>query len=167
MESEPKWLLTQQQLEKLKDGPAIFKELMAGKTGAEILGFSESLMERLYHAGYQLLQKNQVSESVDAFIFLATLGPLHSEYWMDLGVALQMSHDYEGAIDAFEIAAIYNVEHPLPYLCLARCLFAIHDRKSALQSLELAIAYADEKEEYADIREQANQAKSTLLKVDG
>lgn len=91
---------------------------------------------------------------------------MHSEYWMDLGVALQMSHDYEGAIDAFEIAAIYNVEHPLPYLYLARCLFAIHDRKSALQSLELAIAYADEREEFAEIKEQANKAKNTLLKVD-
>lgn len=163
---EKKWLLTEQQVEKLKDGAAILKSLLAGKTGAEILGFSDSLMERLYHAGYQLLKKNQAEDAVDAFIFLATLSPLHSEYWMDLGVALQMTHDYEGAIDAFEIAAIYNVEHPLPYLYLARCLFAIHDRKSALQSLELALAYADEKEEYAEIKDQVVQAKNTLLKVD-
>lgn len=166
MGKDPKWLLSEEQVEKLQDSSAVLKDLLAGKTGAEILGFSEPLMERLYRAGYQLLQNHQVEESVDAFIFLATLSPLHSEYWMDLGVALQMSHDYEGAIDAFEIAAIYNVEHPLPYLYLARCLFAIHDRKSALQSLELALAYADEKEEYADIKEQAIQAKTTLLKVD-
>lgn len=164
---ENKWLLSEKQLEKLQDSGAILKALTAGKTGAEILGFSDNLMERLYLAAYQLLKKNQAEEAVDAFIFLATLSPLHSEYWMDLGVALQMSHDYEGAIDAFEIAAIYNVEHPLPYLYLARCLFAIHDRKSALQSLELALAYADEREEYAEIKEQANQAKITLLKVDG
>lgn len=161
-----KWLLSEQQIEKLKDGSAILKALMAGKTGAEILGFSDSVMEKLYLAAYQLLKRNEATDAIDAFIFLTTLSPLHSEYWMDLGVAMQMAHDYEGAIDAFEIAAIYNVEHPLPYLYLARCLFAIHDRKSALQSLELAIAYADEREEYAEIKEQANQAKNTLLKVD-
>lgn len=164
---ESKWLLTDSQLEKLKDSSLIFNQLVAGKTGAEILGFSEQLMERLYLAAYQLLKQNRLKEAANAFIFLATLSPLHAEYWMDLGVALQKSQDYEGAIDAFEIAAIYNVEHPLPYLYLAKCLFAIHDRKSAFQALELALTYADEKEEYADIKEEAIQARSTLLKADG
>lgn len=162
---ESKWLLTEKQVEKLKDSSNILKALEAGKTGAEILRFSSDLMERLYQAAYQLLKKKP-SNAVDAFLFLATCSPLHSEYWMDLGVALQITHNYEGAIDAFEIAAIYNALHPLPYLYLAKCLFAMHDRKSALQSLELAIVYAEEKEEYAEIKEQAIQAMNTLLKVD-
>lgn len=40
-----KWHLTENQIEKLKDSGALLQALMAGKTGAEILGLSDGLME--------------------------------------------------------------------------------------------------------------------------
>ncbi len=134
--------------------------------GQELFEYSDEEMEAFYKKAHHILEEGKVKEAIDSFVFLVTLNAVHSEYWMGLGTALQMSHEYEAAIDAYEIAAIYNIEHPLPYLYLAKCLFAIHDRKSALQSLELAIAYAGDVEEYASIRIEAEQAMKSLQKLE-
>lgn len=158
--------LTQKISQKLSDTNSITLSLKSGQGGQALFEYTDEVMGVLYKKAHYLLAENQVDNAVDAFTFLTTLNPFHSEYWMGLGAALQLGHDYEAAIDAYEMAAIYNIENPLPYLYLGKCLFAIHDRKSALQSFELAIAYADEIEEYAEIKEEAEKAKKHLLSID-
>lgn len=153
-------------LQQLADKTYVCKALQAGQVGQAIFGYSDEEMALLYLKAHHFLEEKQGEKAVDAFTFLVTLNPLHYEYWMGLGVALQMIHDYEPAIDAYEMAAIYNVEHPLPYLYLGKCLFAIHDRKSALQAFDLAIAYAEESEEYNGIREEAKNAREHLLNIE-
>lgn len=150
---------------KLSNREKVLAALKGGQGGQAFFGYSDELMETFYKKAHRILEEGKTNEAVDSFVFLVTLNAFHSEYWMGLGAALQMAHDYEAAIDAYEIAAIYNIEHPLPYLYLAKCLFAIHDRKSALQSLELAIAYAGDIEEYESIRIEAENARDSLQKL--
>lgn len=148
---------------KLKDRAALRKELAAGKSAQDILGFSDQTVNKLYHAAHQLLEHQRYTDAANAFVFLVTLNPYRPHYWMGLGASLQFCHEYESAIDAYEMAALYKVEDPLPYFYLAKCLFAIHDRRSALQAIDLAIEYAEDKDEYAELKLDAIRAKKVLL----
>lgn len=151
---------------KLKNLKLIKKELAEGKTAQEIMGFSDKTMAKFYQASYFLFEHQRYHDAANAFLFLATLNPYHHEYWLGLGMATQLCHDYEAAIDAYELAACCDISSPVPFFYLAKCLFAIHDRDSALQALNLAIETADDLEEYSDLKHQAELAKEILLKHD-
>lgn len=151
---------------KLKNLDLLKKELAEGKTAQEIMGFSDATMAKFYQAAYLLFEHNRHKDAANAFLFLATLNPYNHDYWLGLGMALQLCHDYESAIDAYELAAFNEMTSPVPYFYLAKCLFAIHDRSNALQALDLAIETADEIEEYAELKKQAKAAKKLLLEHD-
>lgn len=150
--------------EKLKNRALLKKELAAGKSAQEILGFSNETMAKFYKAAYHLFENKRHIDAANAFLFLVTLNPYNHEYWLGLGMATQLSGDYESAIDAYEMAAITESESPIPYFYLAKCLFAIHDRESALQALDLALEYAEDKSEYSELKQQALAARKLLLK---
>lgn len=154
-------------VKKIKDKALLKEELIAGKIVQEIIEFSEETMAKLYGAAYSLFESKRFFEAANAFLFLVSLNPYHPEYWLGLGMASQLSQDYESAVDAYELAAIYNIESPVPYFYLAKCLFAMHDRISALQALDLAIEAAEDFEEYAELKRQALVARAALLKEEG
>jgi len=149
---------------KLKNKKLLLEQLRAGKTGQQILELSDATMEKLYKAAYQLNEHKRYSDAAQAFFFLITLNPQQLSYWLSLGIALQMSGEYEAAIDAYEIAAIYQLESPIPYFYMAKCLFAIHERSSALEAFNLAIEYADSNVEHAELKRQAIMARDILLR---
>jgi type III secretion system low calcium response chaperone LcrH/SycD len=149
---------------KLKNKKLLKEEFAAGKTAQEIMEFSNETMSKFYQAAYLLFEHKRYTDAANAFLFLATLNPHNHDYWLGLGMATQMSQEYEAAIDAYELAAICDISSPVPYFYLAKCLFAIHDRESALQALDLAIETANELEEYTELKRQAEVAKDMLLK---
>lgn len=148
---------------KLKNKKLLQKEFAEGKTAQEIMGFSDEVMAKFYGAAYRLFEHKRYEDAANAFLFLATLNPHNHDYWLGLGMASQLSQEYEAAIDAYELAAISNIESPVPYFYLAKCLFAIHDRESALQALELAIESAGDIPEYSELRRQAEEARQLLI----
>ncbi len=151
---------------KLKNTSWVKKQLSEGKTPQEILGFSDTAMAKFYQAARTLLEANRYTEASNAFLFLVTLNSYNHDYWLGLGMSLQICKEYEAAINAYEMAASSKIESPVPYFYLAKCLFAVHDRETALEALQLAIDYADEIEEYRDLKEKALEAKKILLKGD-
>lgn len=156
--------LSKRAKEKLKNKAFLKQELAAGKTPQEILGFSDKTMAKFYQAAYRLFEGRHYADAANAFLFLVTLNTHNHDYWLGLGMSTQLSGDYEAAIDAYEMAAVTDVESPVPYFYLAKCLFAIHDRESALQAIELALDYAEDQDQYAELRQQALAAKTLLLK---
>jgi type III secretion system low calcium response chaperone LcrH/SycD len=158
--------LSDQAKARLKNKKLLRKELAEGKSAQEIMGFSDQTMAKFYQAAYFLFEHQRYEDAGQAFLFLATLNPHNHDYWLGLGMATQMCHDYEAAIDAYELAALSDIASPVPYFYLAKCLFAIHDRESALQALDLAIETAGEAVDYAELKRQAETAKEILLKHD-
>jgi type III secretion system low calcium response chaperone LcrH/SycD len=159
--------LSEKAKKKLKDKKLLKKELAEGKTAQEIIGFSNETMSKFYQAAYLLFEHKRYHDAANAFLFLATLNPHLHDYWLGLGMATQMCHEYESAIDAYELAALTDLSSPVPYFYLAKCLFAIHDRESALQALDLAIETSDDLQEFADLKRQAQKAREILLKHQG
>ena len=150
--------------EKIKDKEWLKKQFAAGKTAQQVLGFTDQAMTKFYRAAYHLFEHRRHLDAANAFLFLVTLNPHNHDYWLGLGMSTQMCGDYEAAIDAYEMAAMTDIESPIPYFYLAKCLFAVHDRESALQALDLALEYADDKDEFAELRQQAKTARLLLLK---
>jgi type III secretion system low calcium response chaperone LcrH/SycD len=149
---------------RLKDKEWLKKELAKGKTPQELLEFSDEAMAKFYQAAYRLFEHKRYTDAANAFLFLVTLNTHNHDYWLGLGMATQMTGDYESAIDAYEMAAATDISSPVPYFYLAKCLFAMHDRTSALQALDLALDCAGDNEEYAELRKQAIAAKALLEK---
>ncbi|MBA3816801.1 MAG: SycD/LcrH family type III secretion system chaperone [Parachlamydiaceae bacterium] len=150
--------------QKLKNKALLKKEFAEGKTAQQIMGFTDETMAKFYKAAYHLFENRHHSDAANAFLFLVTLNPYNHDYWLGLGMSTQMCGDYEAAIDAYEMAAISDISSPVPYFYLAKCLFAMHDRESALQALDLALEYAGDSSEYEELKQQANAARTILLK---
>jgi type III secretion system low calcium response chaperone LcrH/SycD len=150
--------------QKLKNKKLLKKELAAGKSAQEIVGFSEETMAKFYKAAYHLFENRHYDDAANAFLFLVTLNAYNHEYWLGLGMSTQMIGNFDSAVDAYEMAAICDIESPVPYFYLAKCLFAMHERESALQALNLAIEYANDLIEYSELKKQALAAQGLLLK---
>jgi type III secretion system low calcium response chaperone LcrH/SycD len=148
---------------KLNDKEWLKKEFAKGRSAQDIMGFSDETMAKFYGAAYQLFEGEKYTDAADAFLFLVTLNPKNSEFWLGLGMSMQMCGKYEDAIDAYEMAAFYKLDNPIPYFYLAKCLFAMHDRDNALQALDLAVEYSSGQMEYEDLRRQAIQARNLLM----
>jgi type III secretion system low calcium response chaperone LcrH/SycD len=145
--------------------PSLLKaELAMGKPAQEILEIPDAQMQLFYKMACQLFEKQRYAAAVDGFLFLIGMNAYQREYWLGLGMALQMCGNFEMAIDAYETATIYEIENPVPYFYLAKCLFAMHERQSALLALDMAIQYAGEIAEYQELKVQALEAKEQLGK---
>jgi len=158
------FLLSPDAKERLRDRKGLQSALDKGKSGQEIVGFSDEAMAKFYGAAYAIFEREEYEEAEDAFLFLATLNPNIYDHWLGLGMARQMGKKFEEAIDAYELAAIHQLDSPVPYFFLGKCFFAIHERDSALYALELAIEYAAEIPAYEELKSEALAAKEILLK---
>ena len=148
--------------EKLKDKAYLRRQFAKGKTAQDIMGFSDETMEKFYHAARELFEHDKYEDAANAYLFLVTINPFHSEYWIGLGMSAQMSGKYEEAVDAYELAAYYQLENPIPYFYLAKCFFALHDHDNALEALNLAIEYSGDQSQYAEIKQLALASKKLL-----
>lgn len=153
--------------DKLRDKDFLRDELGKGMTPQEVMEISDETMENLYNTASHLFESHQYADAANAFLFLISLNPHKYHYWLGLGMATQMSGDFEAAIDSYEMAAIYEVESPTPYFYLAKCLYAMHERQGAMQALEITLQYADDIPEYQELKAQALEAMDLLQKYNG
>lgn len=151
----------------LKNRVFIQESLRQGKSPQAVLGVTQEEMAIFYRYARALFTGAEYDKAVDAFLFLSTLDEGCQEYWIGLGMALQMQKKYEAAIDAYEVGATCGIESPVPYFYLAKCFFALHDKTNAMDSLEIAIEYAGDLEEYRELKEQAESAREILLEDSG
>ena len=154
-----------QVLQKMRD-KTFLKEAFASKEKLKgLLGFSSETMALMYQSAHHFFTEHQYEEAAEAFLFLATLDPDNFDYWLGLGMSVQMRGDYEAGIDAYEMAAFIEVENPISYFYLSKCFFAMHDRENAKQALEMAIDYAGDSSQYADLKHQAHAALQLIEKT--
>lgn len=148
----------------LKNTHMIKKAVVEGKTVQEALQIPDEMMQKFYLAARNLFEKEHYTDAANGFLFLTLLNAEQHDYWLGLGMATQLTGDFESAVNAYEMAAIFEVENPVPYFYLAKCLFAMHERQSSLLALDIAIQYAADIAEYQELKKQAIEAKALLEK---
>lgn len=147
---------------KLKDVDFVRKEMAEGKTLKEIIGYPEEVMEKFYGAAYNLFQVRDYERAADAFLFLTTLDPYVYNYWLGLGMSEQLKEEFQNALVAYGMAAMIDSQNPVSHFHSATCYQALDNLEDAKASLELAITFADEKEEYAKVKRESQEALQRL-----
>lgn len=144
-------------LKKLKNTEYLRKELSEGKSLKEIIGYSESVMEKFYAAAYRLFQMKEYTKSADAFLFLTTLDPYVYNFWLGLGMSEQLKEDYENALVAYSMAILLDAHNPLPHFHSATCYQKTDNVQDTRASLELAIEYAGDQAEFMEIKKKSQE----------
>lgn len=160
-ESEPS-IIPKEHLEKLNDSETLRRYVEEGKTFQELLGIEEESMDSFYQKARSLLEAGRHRDAGDVFIFLTTLNPFVSAYWLGLGMCEQFEEEYKQALIAYSMASIGDRTNPTPLYYAAACHHACGDISRALTSLESAIEVADDHENYAEIKSRAQSAQSIL-----
>lgn len=150
--------------EKIKDPIAFWQQIDEGKTFQEILGYSDDLMEKFYKVAYSYFQDQDYETASEAFSFLTTLNPTVFNYWLGLGMSEQMCEDFDSALVSYEMAAMVDVTNPIVHYHSATCHRSLLDDESALRSLDLCLHNAGDREEFADFRGIAIEAKERILR---
>lgn len=154
-------------IKQLRDG-SLSKKLSEEQLSVQdAIGYSDATMAKFYAAAHHLFLTKQYADAADAFLFLVGLNPAIADYWLGLGMASQMTQDFDGAIDCYELAAMCELDNPVPYLYLGKCLFALHERDSALAAFQLAIDYAANRSEFRELKKAATKGRDLLLRERG
>lgn len=154
--------IPQEHLDRLNDPNVVRRYIEEGKTFQEILELDDAMMGRFYQVARALLEMHRHREAADAFLFLTTLNPFVSAYWIGLGMCEQFQEEYKQALVAYAMASISDRHDPVPLYYAAACHHALNDTAQALRSLEQAIEEAGDHEAYAVIRERALNSQRIL-----
>lgn len=155
--------IPQEHLDKLNDPDVLRRYIEEGRTFQEILEFDDETMERFYQLARGLLIVHRNRDAADAFLFLTTLNPFVSAYWMGLGMCEQAQEEYKQALVAFAMASVSDRHDPTPLYYSAACHYALDDIDQALRTLEQTIEEAADHEPYAEIRQRAVASQKILL----
>lgn len=147
----------------LEDPVKLQQYVKSGRTIQEIIGFSQSTMNKFYSAACRLFEKQKYEEASDAFIFLTTMNPFVHCYWLGLGMSEHMVEEYSEALLAYNMAIVVDKTNPIPYYHASSCHRALKDLENALISLDHAIHAAGNKEVYLQIKNQALAARKSML----
>lgn len=123
-------------------------------TFRQVLEITQEQMQQLGGAANALLQKKEYQKAADAFLFLTVLDPTQHSYWLNLGLAEELSGNYDNALHAFGMATLTDLSDPAGHIYAAECYTALDKFRSALDALQLAVGCGDSKEEFAAIRPQ-------------
>ena len=78
----------------------------------EMFGFSDDTLLNVYALGVDLVRKKDYERANALFVFLSTLAPHVTSYWIAQGVCLQSLNRHEDAVTIFNTAKILNPLDP-------------------------------------------------------
>lgn len=127
----------------------------------DIINLSDEVLDKYYAISRKLLSEKRYKEAAKAYTFLTFLTPLHSSFWLGLGIAEQSQEDYNEALAAYMMAIETNPDNLAPYANCAQCCIALNENSTAKRLCEKALELPSIEEGDDLIK---NQIKAILLK---
>jgi type III secretion system low calcium response chaperone LcrH/SycD len=149
MEGMEEYKIPPEVMEMVKDPDILRKQVEEGKTLQEIFSFDDKTMLKFYLAAKSLFDRQEWKKAADAFMFLTSLNPYVSTYWLGLGMSEQLREEFHASLLAYAMAILTDIENPLPHYHSAKCYLALGEKHNAIQSFEMAIQCSKSKPEYA------------------
>ncbi|MGA8163517.1 MAG: hypothetical protein WB791_00640 [Waddliaceae bacterium] len=140
-------------LEKVNNEEVLMQYLEEGKPLQELFGFSNEATAEFYGAAKRILEQKRFEDAMSAFVFLTTINPYISDFWLGLGMAQQKNQEHEAALSSYRTAFTLEGRSILPYMLAAHCCLEIKDFDRAKEVLECAEDYADEHAEEKECRQ--------------
>lgn len=164
MEDSEEFKIPKIDQEILNDPLKLQEQIASGKTFQEIIGYTDETMDQFYHAARRLFEKQRYEDSADAFIFLTTMNPFVSQYWLGLGMSEHLKDEHFDALMAYNMAILIDKNNPIPHYHSAACHRALHDLDTARLCIDEAISLAGNRQQHAQLKEQAIAFKKVLLR---
>ncbi len=147
-----------------KNNQELFQLIKEGRTFQEIFGYSDQELEGMFHKANDLFQQQKYEEAMSAFLYLTTLNPNISTYWLGLGMSEQLLEEYSSALIAYQLAAIIDEKNPIPLYHSAHCHRQLWDFERAIEALEGAMTRCANSPEYSTLQESAENLKAILIR---
>lgn len=161
-ENLEEFLIPEEAFARLSDPEVLKRYVEEGKTFQEIIGYSDETMHKFYLAARALFEAQRYKEASDAFLFLTTLDPFSSTYWIGMGLCEQVNEDYQSALVAYGMAVLSNQDDPYAHYYSASCYYGLRDYDNAFNSIEQALQCV--KDADMGLKEQILISKSRLVK---
>ncbi len=138
------YLISDDKRREIQDGDNMLEYLAHHQTLQAVLGFADDILLDMYEVAFGLFEQKRYSECIDAFIFLTTINPNLSSFWLGLGSALQMDQRFDEALAAYKIAITKDPERLDGYLYAARCCMQLKDYAEGQRICDVALELAKE-----------------------
>ncbi len=133
-----------------------------GQTLQAQMGFSPDAMCDFYEEAQNLIREELYQDGADAFIFLTTLNPMVSEFWIGLGWCEYSQGHLQEALIAFKWACAADACKIEPYLFAVDCCLRMGDKQQAEAIAAHAMEVGRTEEKYRDLYEKAKILKESI-----
>lgn len=122
---------------------------------AQLKGLSPATLETMYSIAHSMYESNQFQKAREIFQTLTMLDHFEFKYFFGLASSYQMERNYRMAIESYGLCYILQPNDPLiPFHC-GYCHLMLKDFEAAESGFYAAMEWAEEKPEYADLKERA------------
>jgi tetratricopeptide (TPR) repeat protein len=102
----------------------------------EMFGLSDDTLLHIYDLGVDLVKRNNYQDANTLFVFLTTLAPHVTSYWIAQGACLQTLNRHEEAVAVFSAAKFLNPLDPAPCAYSIESYMELKDLEKAKQELD-------------------------------
>lgn len=140
------------------------KLLMQGLTPKDAMGINNNVLEGIYAQAYRLYNTGKYVEATHLFRLLILTNSTEPKYVLGLAACFHMLKEYKNAIQTYTMCSILDPQSPLPHYHSSDCFIQMRDYLSAMLCLEMAISKANDKPEFAKLKERATLSLESLKK---
>lgn len=137
----------------------MFKQGMSPK---DAMGINANILENVYAQAYRLYNTGKYIEAAHLFRILIMMNVMEPKFLLGLAACFHMLKEYENAIQSYTMCSAIDPGNPIPHYHSSDCFIQMKDYLSALVCLEIAIDLADNKTEYAKMKERAQMSLESL-----
>ena len=85
------FLIDNEAFKKVNNEKVLMQHLQEGKPLQVLFGFSNEATAEFYGAAKSILEQKRFEDAMNAFLFLTTINPYISDFWLGLGMSQQQS----------------------------------------------------------------------------
>jgi type III secretion system low calcium response chaperone LcrH/SycD len=138
---------------------AIFQK---GITPKDALGLSDEVLEGMYGHAYHLFNNGKYDDALIIFRLLTILNGAEPRFSMGMAACHHMRKEYDQAAQMYGICGVIDWENPMPYYHASDCWIKKGDIPMAIEALKVAAIRAEQKPQYAVIRDRCLMALKSL-----
>lgn len=135
-----------------------------GLAPKDLIGMSDSMVEGVYGQAYRLYNTGKYKDSAQLFRLLIMLNATEPKYSMGLAACYHMLKGFESAVQVYAICALLDPENPVPHYHSSDCYLQMGDKVSAMMALQMALKRAENKPQYATLRDRTILTIESLQK---
>lgn len=124
-------------------------EIVDGVPPKDVLGMSESMVEKYYTTGYHYYQSGKFKDALTSFTFLRFLDGMDMRFTLAIAATHHRLKEYDKAICNYLIFYGSDTSNPLPYYYMFDCFKNMNQLELARRALILAKKIAEKDPKYA------------------